>query len=101
MKHSVMAVFCGCLLSVGATRSAYSLDSPPPEAFLVLPRETHSQPQITGYLKYQVEMAWREDEQRRREWSRIHTEPDLLRLQQRIREELLAMIGGLPSEKTQ
>jgi hypothetical protein len=100
MKRGLMAICCGYLLCAGATTSAYSVDAPPPEAFRVLPAEAQSGPKITPYLKYQTELAWREDEQRRRKWSQIRTEQDLLRVQQRIREQLLAMLGGLPTEKT-
>ncbi len=45
-------------------------------------------------------MAWREDEMRRRRWSSIHTEAELLSLQRELRQKLLAMMGGLPSKKT-
>jgi len=55
---------------------------------------------ITNYLKYQTEMAWDQDEQRRKSWEGIRTEADLLVVQQQIREHLLSMLGGLPTQKT-
>src|SRR5207237_10536223 len=33
-------------------------------------------------------------------WANIHTEKDLLRLQDEIKKHLLTMLGGLPSQKT-
>ena len=99
MNRRLVAALCGSLLSV-ATASAYAADIPPAEAFRVLPLQSQQGPEITTYLKYQTEMAWEQDEQRRRAWEKIDTEQDLLRVQQQIREHLLAMIGGLPSQKT-
>ena len=73
---------------------------PPAEAFTVL-RETQAQgPRITPYLKYQTEMAWREDDARRAALAKVRDERDLLRLQRELRAKLLEMIGGLPAERT-
>ena len=55
---------------------------------------------MTPYLRYQLDLAWRQDEARRREWETIRDESELLRLQQELRNKLLDMIGGLPEEKT-
>jgi cephalosporin-C deacetylase-like acetyl esterase len=85
---------------LGASLSAIGADGPPPEAFRVLPPVTAEGPTITPYLKYQTEMAWREDEARRNEWAQIHTEADLIRVQDKMQESLLAMLGALPSERT-
>lgn len=57
-------------------------------------------PEISDYLKYQTEMAWHEDDERRMMWENIRTEKDLLRVQSEIRESLLTMLGGLPAVKT-
>jgi pimeloyl-ACP methyl ester carboxylesterase len=51
-------------------------------------------------LKYQTEMAWSQDDQRRKTWAGIRTEQDLLRVQREIEAQLLAMLGGLPRERT-
>jgi pimeloyl-ACP methyl ester carboxylesterase len=45
-------------------------------------------------------MAWQQDDERRKQWSGIRTEQDLLAVQRRAEEQLLAMLGGLPSERT-
>lgn len=75
-------------------------DASSPDAFRVLPPVTGEAPTITPYLKYQTEMAWREDEERRKEWAQIRTEADLTRLQQKMQESLLTMLGGLPEQRT-
>jgi hypothetical protein len=98
--NRVTAILGASLLCAGTTTSAYSADAPPPDAFRVLPADPQSGPAITAYLKYQTELAWQQDEQRRQLWEGIRSEQDLLRVQQRIREQLLAMLGGLPTEKT-
>jgi pimeloyl-ACP methyl ester carboxylesterase len=74
--------------------------TPKPEAFFVLHEKPSEGPSITPYLQYQTEMAWREDEQRRKAWENVRTERDLLMLQDGMRERLLAMLGGLPATKT-
>jgi Acetyl xylan esterase (AXE1) len=79
---------------------AAASDAPPAEAFLVLPRAEKEAPAITPYLRYQTEMAWRQDEERRKQWRGIATEQDLQAEQRRVEENLLAMLGGLPSERT-
>jgi dienelactone hydrolase len=73
--------------------------TPPPEAFSVLPLAP-SGPQITPYLQYQTQLAWREDGKRMRVWDGIRTEQDLLRVQKEIHQKLLAMLGGLPTTRT-
>lgn len=74
--------------------------APPAEAFHVLPSISKEAPAITPYLRYQTQMAWQQDEVRRKRWEQIQSEQDLLRLQQHLRAHLLAMLGGLPSVKT-
>ena len=51
-------------------------------------------------MKYQTEMAWQQDDQRRKRWETIRSQEDLLKLQQELRGHLLKMLGGLPTEKT-
>ncbi len=99
MKQSLIALLCGSLLWI-ANPTAFAADGPAPEVFQVLPPQPKQGPEITLYLKYQTEMAWEQDGQRRKAWEKIETQQDLLRVQKQIREHLLAMIGGLPSVKT-
>jgi cephalosporin-C deacetylase-like acetyl esterase len=72
---------------------------PSREAFQVLP-EHPAGPRITPLLRHQLDLAWRQDEARQRRWEGIHSESDLQKLQAAMRQELLQMIGGLPTEKT-
>src|ERR1035437_3351095 len=75
-------------------------DAPPAEAFRVLSPAGAEGPQVRPYLLYQTALAWNEDELRRDRWSKVRNEADLLRLRVELRESLLGMIGGLPTEKT-
>jgi pimeloyl-ACP methyl ester carboxylesterase len=93
-----MNVFAAALVAT-LTLNALAASAPPPEAFTVMPLASPG-PQITPYLKYQTEMAWRQDEMRRKTWQSIRTEQDLLRMQGQIRQKLLAMLGGLPATRT-
>jgi hypothetical protein len=79
--------------------NAFAASAPPPEAFAVMPPALPG-PQITPYLKYQTELAWQQDDLRRKTWQFIRTEQDLLHVQEQIRTKLLAMLGGLPTLKT-
>jgi pimeloyl-ACP methyl ester carboxylesterase len=80
--------------------SAFAADAPPATAFRVLPPAPAEGPVITRYLEYQTDMAWREDTERQERWRAIRTEQDLTRLEQDLREHLLAMLGGLPATRT-
>ena len=73
--------------------------TPPPQAFSVLP-VAPTGPQITPYLQYQTDLAWREDEKRMKAWDGIRTEQDLLRVRAEMRQKILTMLGGLPRERT-
>ncbi len=88
------------LLSALATRGLEAQENPPKDAFRVL-EQLPAGPRITPFLRYQLDLAWRQDEERRRLWEAIRTESDLLKLQASTREKLLQMIGGLPTEKTE
>ena len=57
-------------------------------------------PQITPYLQYQTELAWRQDEERMKIWRGIRSEQDLFRVQKEIRRQLLTMLGGLPTTRS-
>src|SRR5579864_2724063 len=83
---------CACL--------AAAADEPPAEAFRIFPPAAKEAPVITPYLQYQTEMAWQQDDERRKQWSEIETEQDLLAVQRQVQEHLIAMLGGLPSERT-
>jgi pimeloyl-ACP methyl ester carboxylesterase len=72
---------------------------PPKDAFQILSQEPAG-PRITPYLRYQLDLAWRQDQARSRKWVAIREEQELLKLQQELRKTLLEMIGGLPAEKT-
>ena len=76
------------------------MDTPAPEAFRVLPGSSAPGPTITPYLQYQSQMAWLQDDQRRKRWATIRSEKDLLQLQGEMRKHLLDMLGGLPTERT-
>jgi len=71
------------LLISAAAPSIFAADNPAPpaEAFQVLPSPAKVAPIITPYLRYQTEMAWRQDDQRKKKWEGIKTENDLLRVQ--------------------
>jgi pimeloyl-ACP methyl ester carboxylesterase len=90
-------IFCVCLACASLSIAA---DAPPTEAFRVLPATATQGPAITPYLKYQTELAWQEDRQRRNAWATIRSEADLLHVQREIQQHLLDMLGGLPRDKT-
>jgi pimeloyl-ACP methyl ester carboxylesterase len=88
------------LAGVSAFCSLAGTDPPPPEYFRVLKQPLPSGPRITPYLRYQAEQAWKEDEARQKAWDAIRDEGGLRKLQGELRQKLLQMIGGLPTEKT-
>jgi pimeloyl-ACP methyl ester carboxylesterase len=95
MKGALILGLCAACASWAA-----AVDEPPAEAFRVFPPAAKEAPVITPYLQYQTEMAWQQDDERRKEWSGIGAEQDLLAVQRQAEEHLLAMLGGLPSERT-
>ncbi len=76
------------------------LNAGSPDAFTVIAPPADSGRQITPFLRYQVEMAWRQDERRQAELAVIRTETEFLQYQRSLRGRLLEIIGGLPEEKT-
>ena len=89
------------LLLAGVTAVSFSATDPPsPEAFMVFSKSLAPGPRITPYLSYQTELAWRQDEIRRKAFEGIRDERDLFRVQSELRSKLLTMIGGLPAHKT-
>src|SRR5437879_5391868 len=95
MRTILILGFCAVLVL-----SAAGADLPAADAFRVLPPPSAEAPVITPYLKYQTEMAWQQDDLRRKSWEAIRTEQDLLRIQTEVRANLLSMLGGLPAHKT-
>src|ERR1700730_1065476 len=95
MKSFFVLGFCAASILI-----AVAAETPSADAFRVLPPASAEAPAITPYLKYQTEMAWPHDDQRRKTWEGIQTERDLLRLQRALRAHLLTMMGGLPKERT-
>src|ERR1051326_3698580 len=94
MKLVLILGLCACASWAAAA------DEPPADAFRIFPPAAKEAPMITPYLQYQTEMAWQQDDERRKEWSEIRTEQDLLAVQRHAEEHLLAMLGGVPSERT-
>ena len=88
-----------CLGLLLWTSNAVSQSTPPAEAFRVLP-ELPAGPQITPYLQYQTDVAWKQDAARLASWRRVTTEAALSKLQGELRQKLLSMLGGLPSDRT-
>ena len=95
MRVLIFAASVLCLVSAGLPAAG-----PPAEAFKVLEPAPRQGRQITPYLSYQVETAWRQDEVRKARLAAVRTESDLLQLQRRVRRSLLEIIGGLPGSKT-
>ena len=93
-------VLLGILSLFGAAAAAAADEAPRPENFQVLPQTSTLAPAITPYLNYQVNIAWQQDDVRRKRFEQIRDEDELLRVQGELREKLLAMLGGLPSVKT-
>ena len=100
-EGAVIRACIGVLLA-GASGfcSLAGTDPPPSEFFRVLKQPLPSGPRITPYLRYQEEQAWKEDEARQKAWDAIRDEAGLRKLQDELRQKLLQMIGGLPTEKT-
>ncbi|HLZ43112.1 MAG TPA: acetylxylan esterase [Candidatus Sulfotelmatobacter sp.] len=94
MKLVLILGLCACASWAAAA------DEPPADAFRIFPPAAKEAPVITPYLQYQTEMAWQQDDERRKEWGEIKTEQDLLAVQRHAEEHLLTMLGGLPSERT-
>ena len=91
---AILALLAACV------SFAFASDAPPADAFRILPPPGKEAPVITPYLRYQVDMAWKQDEQRVRTWQGIRTEEDLLSIQRTIEKHLLSMLGDLPTERT-
>src|ERR1700743_786305 len=99
-------VLAGCFvlsfvsLAMAAQTSALTQNPFPPEAFRLLPSPGEQAPEMTPYLLYQTALAWHQDQLRQARWSQVKTQDDLLRLRAELKQSVLEMIGGLPTEKT-
>jgi Acetyl xylan esterase (AXE1) len=91
-------LFTICFLAMCAG-SMQPQEAPAADSFRVFPSIANG-PSITPYLSYQTETAWRQDDERRKSWEALRTENELLHLQEELRNRLLNMLGGLPTQKT-
>ncbi len=87
------------VLSAGAS-VCLGQEAPTPDMLTVLGPQEEPGPRLTPYLRYQLDLAWRQDDARRARFERVHTETDLLALRQEIRARVLEIVGGLPATKT-
>jgi cephalosporin-C deacetylase-like acetyl esterase len=98
-KCRVLISMLSGLLYGGFWSQAGAQETLPKEAFEVF-TPAAAGARITPFLRYQMDQAWRQDEERQKVWRSIRSESDLLRIQADLREKLLRLIGGLPTEKT-
>jgi dienelactone hydrolase len=97
MKRTATAV---ALVLGTATGNLPAQEKPTAEMLNVLDSAPEPGPRITPLLRDQLDRAWAQDDARRARFAAIHTEADLLSLQKELREKVLAIIGGLPVERT-
>jgi len=91
-----VAVTMILLLAAAAARAQ---DVPTADMLRVL-EPVEAGPRVTPYLRYQLDHAWRQDDQRRADFEKVRTEADVLALRTRIRDRVLDIIGGLPGART-
>lgn len=87
-------------LAISFSLQVFSQQKPQADAFTVLTKAIDYGPRITALLKYQTEMAWRQDEKRQDILKSIKSEKELVALQRATKQKVLGMMGGLPQEKT-
>jgi len=78
---------------------AFAAEVPTPGMLQALEAQPEG-PRITPYLAYQIDRAWASDAVRQERFARVRTEADLVALQDELRRKALALIGGLPAEKS-
>src|SRR6185312_12121456 len=100
LSAACLVCFSSLSLAVAAQTPGPAENPFPPEAFRVLPQPGAQSPEMTPYLLYQTALAWHQDQLRQARWSQVKTPDDLLRLRSELRNSVLEMIGGLPTEKT-
>jgi dienelactone hydrolase len=99
MRTTMQHAFLLLLLVLSVPRFVFGQAAPPEEAFKISPAPLNG-PQITPFLQYQTDIAWRQDAARLVAWRKVNSESDLIQLQNELRTKLLAMIGGLPTVRT-
>ena len=105
-KGCLCLAIAGCFLLMSVPSHGYVAETvstenaPPSAAFRVLPPHDTEGPEITPYLLYQISIAWHQDELRQARWAQVKSEADLQQLRGELRNSVLDMIGGLPTEKT-
>ncbi len=87
------------VLLLAAVCSA-AAQNPSTADFRVYERRYDPGMRVTPYLRYQLDMAWRQDKARVARLESVGSAADVLQLQNELREKLLAVLGGLPAEKT-
>jgi hypothetical protein len=98
-RPNVLGVAGLLAVAMACAAPAFASEVPTPEMLRVLEPQAAG-PRITTFLSYQLERAWAFDEARQKAFAQVETEADLVSLQAEIRRKLLAVIGGLPGEKT-
>ena len=94
------AALSGLAAAAAAAAVNAGAQTPPPEAFQLLPQPAEAGARITPYLRWQLERAWSQDDARQAAFAAVRTEADLLALRAAMRAKVLDMIGGLPAERT-
>ncbi len=89
--------YIGVLCLLLAAGAAWA--QPGEDALLVRARSAEG-PQVTPYLRAQVDRAWAQDARRQARLDAVATEGELLAVQAEIRRAMLDAIGGLPDERT-
>ena len=94
------AVLGAAFVLASMVQVAAAQEAPTPELLSVLEGSADPGPRITPYLRYQLDLAWRQDEERRATFARVRTEADLLALRKEMKARVLDIIGGLPETRT-
>ena len=91
-----------CLLGLSllVPRPMAAQERPTPEMLQVQDQLPEPGPRITPLLRQQLDRAWAQDDARRERFGAVKTEADLIALQGELRAKALAIIGGLPTERT-
>ena len=79
----------------------FGAQSPPERAFRVYERTFEPGMRITPYLRYQLDLAWHQDDLRRERLEALSNQDELREYQRELREKLLENLGGFPETKSQ
>jgi len=93
------AVVVAALASCAVGTLGRAEDRPTPAMLTVIDPAPAPGPRITPLLRDQLDRAWAQDDARRARFAEVHSEADLLALQRELRAKVLALIGGLPTER--